>query len=216
MENISGYARVLVRARTEQLLNKPFLGKPYVKFGQCYILWACFFQLGGILGAKHSANLDAFALAFLGMHGDPGAVNLAFTEVADNLVARSVGDRMTFADYVGADMINRVGYTGDVESFLFNHEKTKIGPATAAEVAWQHARDAAALGAIHPHAVRQMFERTHARIPEGKWEQARAAGVDIPPVQDVTSYEEVERDEDELFMAYCSECCPDLYSVLTA
>jgi hypothetical protein len=214
MENISGYARVLARARVEQQLNKPFLRKPYLKYGQCHALWAYFFQLGGILGAKHSANLDAFGSAFLGAQGEPGALKRFFTEVANDLVTRSVSDSMTFADYVSAEFIGRVGYSGDADSFFFKHGMDKIKPETAAELAWQYAEQGAALGAIYPHVVRKMFERTHAAVPKEKWERAHAAGLDIPPEQDRMSYEEVEEGEDEVFMAYCRECCPNLYSIL--
>jgi hypothetical protein len=103
MEQISGYARVLARTRVEHEVNKPFLGKPYLKYGQCYALWSYFFQLGGILGAKHSRNLDAFGLAFLGTRGKPGAVKLFFTDVANRLMTEFQIDSMTFADYVGSD-----------------------------------------------------------------------------------------------------------------
>lgn len=109
MENISGYARVLARARVQQEMNKPFLGKPYLKYGQCYGMWGYFFQLGGILGAKHSANLDAFGQAFLGARGPSGAVKKFFTEEAKRLVTVSVSDSMTFADYVGAEFVGRLG-----------------------------------------------------------------------------------------------------------
>jgi len=216
MENIPGYARVLARTRVEQQQNKPFLGRPYLKYGQCYALWGYFFQLGGILGAKHSAKLDAFGIAFLGARGEPGAVELFLTEVAKRLVTHSLTDSMTFLDYVSAEFIGRVGYTGDAESFFFKHGMEKIDPETAAELTWQYAQKGAALGAIYPHIVRKMFERTHAVVHKEDWELSRASGLDIPPEQDLMSYEEIEEEEDKMFMAYCRECCPKLYFILTA
>ncbi|MFX0199861.1 MAG: hypothetical protein ACFFCW_27375 [Candidatus Hodarchaeota archaeon] len=216
MENISGYARLLARTRVEQQINKTLLCKPYLKYGQCYVLWSYFFQLGGILGAKHSANLDAFGHAFLGMQGDAGAVKSLFNEVANELVMCSVSDSMTFSDYVGANFMGRIGYTEDAYSFFFKHGMEKITPETAEELAWQYALDGAALGAIYPDVLREMFQRTHAEVPKGIWERARASGLDIPPEQDLMSYEEFEEDEDEVFMAYCRECCPNLYSIFIA
>jgi hypothetical protein len=216
MENISGYARVLARTRVEQQLNKPFLGKPYLKYGQCYGLWSYFFQLGAILGAKHSTHLDAFGLAFLGARGEPGAVKNFFTEIAKRLVRESVSDSMTFTDYVSADFIKRVGYSGDPDRFFFEHGMEKMDAQTAMELARQYSQQGAALGATYPHVVRKIFERTHATVPKEEWEQARAAGLNIPPEQEQMSYEETEEGEDEVFMAYCRECCPDLYSILTA
>ena len=216
MENISGYARILARTRVEQQQNKSFLGKPYLKYGQCYVLWGYFFQLGGILGAKYSAKLDEFGPAFLGARGEPGAVKQFFTEVAKRLVSHLLSDSMTFYDYVSAEFIGRVGYKGDAKSFFFKHGMEKIDPETAAQLAWQYSQQGAALGATYPHIVRKMFEQTHAAVPKEDWEQALAAGLDIPPEQDLMSYEETEEGEDEVFMAYCQECCPSLYSILSA
>ncbi|HPF99117.1 MAG TPA: hypothetical protein PLE77_03555 [Kiritimatiellia bacterium] len=214
MEKISGYARVLARARIDQEVNKPFFGKPFLKYGQCYGLWGYFFQSGGILGAKHAANLDAFGHAFLGLHGPSGAVKTAFTEIATKLVTDSVSDSMKFADYVGADVVKRVGYAGDALTYFTEHGMDKLTPATAENMAWEFSSDGAALGAIHPDMIRRMFDQAHAAIPKEKWERMRSAGLNIPPEQDVMSYEETEQGENEGFMAYCQQCCPDLYSVL--
>jgi hypothetical protein len=215
MEQISGYARVLARTRVEQQQNKPFLGKPYLKYGQCYALWSYFFQLGGILGAKHSANLDAFGTAFLGVRGEPGAVKNFFTEVAKRIMTDYEIDSMTFADYVGAEFIGRVGHSGDAKRFFLEHGMEKLPPQTAMELAWQYSQQGAALGAIHPQIMRKMFERTHVAVPKEEWELARAAGLDISPEQELMSYEETEEAENEVFMAYCQECCPSFYSILT-
>ncbi len=215
MENIVGYARLLAGVRVEQQINKPFLGKPYLLFGQLYILNAYFFQLGGILGAKHSGELDAFGLAFLGAHGEPGAVKRFFVDVSEKIIAHSENRIMTFPEYVCADMIDRLGYKGEANDFVHNYGSTRIDPAVASKYAWQYAESGAATGAIQPQTLRRMFDKTHTPVPEATWGQALAAGVAVPPVEEASSYEEVELDEDALFMAYCQECCPDLYSVLT-
>jgi len=123
---------------------------------------------------------------------------------------------MTFSDYVTAEFIGRIRYARDAESFFITHGMKKMKPETAVELAWQYARDGAALGAIYPEVVREMFDRTYAMVPKEDWEEARAAGLDIPPAQDPMSYEEVEEGENVVFMAYCRECCPKLYSVLSA
>lgn len=214
MEQIGGYARTLARARVRQEASKPFLGKLYLKYGQCSAIWGYFFQLGCILGGRHSANLDAFGHAFLGAHGPPGAVKHFFTEVANELVADSVKDSMTFQDYVGLDFIRRVGYTGDAVTYFVQHGADKLPPSTAEELAWQYSESGAALGAIYPQVVRQMFIHTHAPVPKEKWQRMRAAGLNIPPEQDVMSFEETEQGENEAFMVYCRECCPNLYVVL--
>lgn len=215
MENISGYARVLARTRVDQQSNKNFFGKTYIKYGQCWILWAYLFQLGGILAAKHSTKLDAFGLAFLGMQGKPGAIKLFFTEVANNNLTNLLNDSVTFSDYVGKEFLSRSGNTDDAMDFFLNHGMEKIKPKQAEELAWQYAEQGSAIGAIYPDIIQKMFKQTHSNIPKEKWDIAYKAGLNISPEQDHMSYEEVEDGEDEVFMDYCVECCPDLHSILT-
>jgi hypothetical protein len=215
MIKISGYVREMAHTLVKQQLNKPFLGKPYLKRGQCQTLWAYFFQLGGILGAKHCANVDALGHAFLNVTGEPGATKRFFTEVANQLVAPFVNDSMTFGDYVGAEFTRRAGYTGEPARYFLEHGMDKTTPETAAELSCQYSFQGAALGAIYPQMVRRMFAWTHAQVPTEKWELARAAGLNIAAEQQRMSYEEIEESENEVFMAFCRECCPSLYSILT-
>ncbi len=205
----------MARTRVEQQTNRPFFGKPYLKCGQCWVIWGYFFQLGGLLGARHSANPNALANAFLGARGERGAIEDFFGEVADGLLAKSVGES-TPLDYVGAEFIQRVGHAGDPWSFFVENGLQKITPNMAEELAWQYAADGAALGAVHSDTFRKMFERVHASRPREDWERARAAGLDLPSEQDRMSYEEAAEEENETFMRYCRECCPDLYSILAA
>jgi hypothetical protein len=64
--------------------------------------------------------------------------------------------------------------------------------------------------------VRKIFERSYAVVPKQEWDRARAARLDIPGEQDVMSYDEIEEAESGVFMAYCQECCPELYAILAA
>ena len=214
MDQISGYSRVLARVRVKQVVNKPLLGKPHLKYGQCHALWGYFFQLGGILGAKYARHLDAFGNAFLSARGKPGAVKDFFTADADRILAEFPIDSMTFADYVGAEFIGRVDYTEDAATYLVQHGKDKISPDTAEELAWQYSQHAAALGATHPDTIRDMFARTHVIVPKDRWQDARSAGLDIPEQQDLMSYDETEEGEDQAFMEYCRTCCPTLHTIL--
>ena len=59
MEKLAGYAKLLASVRVQKEAGRPFFGKSYLKYGQRYALWSYFLQLGGILGGRHSANLDA-------------------------------------------------------------------------------------------------------------------------------------------------------------
>jgi len=214
IEKISGYARLLAQARIRQKSKRSFLGKPYLKYGQCIALWSYFFQLGSILGAKHASNLDAFGTAFLGLHGEHGAIKSFFLEHATNLKDSGHWEKNTFLEYVCTDQLARLDYTGDPMRFLSERAMIKIKADNVILATYQYSEQGAALGAIHPHIMRQMFERTHSLHSKDNWEKAHKAGLDISPVEEITGYEEVEADENSLFMEYCKECCPNLHAIL--
>ena len=65
-----GYWRAVAQDLISDQLIKRFLGRSYLRLGQCLGLWGYLFELGGILAAKHGAKLDAFVPAFLGMSGE--------------------------------------------------------------------------------------------------------------------------------------------------
>ena len=213
MEDIAGYARVLARARVGQQVHKPFLGKPYLKYGQCHWIWSYFFQLGAILGAKYAGNLEVFGNAFLGHTGTAGAVERYYSDAAETIVG-AVDESMNFFDYVGNEFMGRVGYAGDHHSYLMKHGLDRIPPNTAEELAWQYADLGAALGSMNPDIIRSMFELQHAPRSKEEWDWARAAGLDLPPEQDIMTYEEIEEAENGVFIVYCQQCCPVLHTLL--
>jgi hypothetical protein len=200
VEKLTGYARVISRVRTNQAQTKPFVGKPYLQCGQCLAIWSYFFQLGGILGAKHRLHLDTFGHAFLGATGPPGAVERYFVGLVNDLLWHSISDSTTFGDHVEREYRRRVGFVGNPARFFLEHGKEKISPEAAADLAWQFANDGAALGSIRPDMLTDLFERSHASVSMEVWDQARAAGLNIPSEQSVMSYEEMEEGEDEAFM----------------
>lgn len=210
---LPAYARILAGSMVHQQRNKRLLGKPYLKYGQCFGIWGYLFQVGGILARKHNANLDAFGPAFLGWQGERGAIRSFFATVANKDVTY---DRFiaatSFFDYVQAEFVGRLGYTGNVQDYCLGHIMDRLPLTTAAELGWQYAEQGAALGAIHPHLLRAMFERTYALRPKEEWEQAYAAGLDIPERQDVETYEDAEETENKQFIDYCQDARPDHYA----
>jgi hypothetical protein len=203
-----GFWRAVSEGFIHGQLNKPFFGRPYLKFGQCLAgLWPYLFELGGILAAKHAAKPDAFVPAFLGRR--------ILVEQANEMLERRALGSMRFWDYVGADVSDRLGYKADGWSGLIMERGTqKIPPKVALTDGWEYASAGAALGATHPDVLRAMFERTHARVPEEEWQRAYAAGLDIGPEQPRTNYGEAEDTENKNLMEYCREFRPDLYSLL--
>ncbi len=110
---------VLARARAQQEASKSLFGKPKLKYGQCYAMAGYFMQLGALLGAKHRDKPDAFGHAFLGATGEPGAVKRFFTDAAPRIL-EAIAEDMTFTDYVNAEQVKRLKYTGDPHRFLFD------------------------------------------------------------------------------------------------
>lgn len=217
----AGYARIVIGSMIHPQLNKRFLKRPYLKYGQCPALWGYLFELGGILVGKHASQLWAFGSAFGGGYAkemgyqDSGAIKLSCADTANKLVARQlVNGSMTFFEYVQAAYVDQFPvYKGDTLRFFLEHGMDKIRPQIVAEVAWTFPLQGVALGAIYPELVRAMFERTYTARPKEEWERAYAAGLDIGPEQPRTSYKEAEETEDRCFMTYCRDCYPDLYSI---
>ena len=122
---------------------------------------------------------------------------------------------MKLLDYIGADVAGRMSYIGDGWHTLFTERGTQKIPAEVALTnSWEYASAGAALGTTHPNVLRAMFDRTYAPVPEGRWQQAYAAGLEIGPEQPRTNYKEAEDAENKKFMDFCQKFRPDLYSLL--
>ena len=161
-----GYWRVVAEGLISAQLIKPFFGRSHLKLGQCFDLWGYLVELGGLLGAKHSAKLDAFVSAFLGMSGEAGAAERFLVPVANKLLDQYSLNSMKCWDFVGADLGDRVSYykRDDWSSLVMERGTDKIPPDVASKNAWFYARYGAALGAMAPDVARAMCERTHAAV----------------------------------------------------
>jgi hypothetical protein len=212
-----GYWRAVAEHFINAQLNKTFFGRPHLKLGQCFGLWPYLFELGGLLGAKHRARLDAFVPAFVGLSGEAGTAERFLVAVKNKLLDRYSLNSMRPRDFVAADLGDRASdyKRDDWSSLLMERGTDEIPPDVAAKNAWFYASDGAALGAINPEVMRAMFERTHEPVSKEKWREAFAAGLDIgpePPAE--CGYEEAKEEENKNFMEYCRQFRPDLYSVL--
>ena len=106
----AGFWRAVAEDFISHHLIKPVLGRSYLKLGQCFGLWGYLFELGGMLGAKHRAKLDAFVPAFMGMSGEAGAAERFLVPVANKLLDQYSLNSMKCWDFVGADLGDRVSY----------------------------------------------------------------------------------------------------------
>ena len=160
-----GYWRAVAEGFIHGQLIKPFFGRSYLKFGQCFGLWGCIFELGGILGAKHAVNPDAFVSAFLGISGEAGVAKRVLVAQATRTLERHSLGSMKLFDFIGADVADRIGYKGDGRhSLVLERGARKTSRKIALTNAWEYASDGTALGTIHPDVLRAMFERTHAAV----------------------------------------------------
>lgn len=236
-----GFLGVIVRDILHEWVQRTLFGRRYVKFGQCLAgMWPYVFEIGGILGAKHAATLDAFMSAFLGMPDRAGEAKGVAAGIAAKLLERHSLDSMTVRDCVQADLMERSDYTRDERtvvahlpkkvrtalgeerakaarelSFLAKYGQRKISPEKAAENAWTYASIGAALGAVYPNVFRAMYERTHVTIPREEWQRMYAEGLDIGPEQPrQRTYRQAEGEENKAFMEFCRVARPDLYSIL--
>jgi hypothetical protein len=198
-------------------LIKPFLGRPYLRLGQCFALWSSHFELGGMLAAKHCGKLDAFVRAFLGMMGETGAAERFFVEVANKIRDQHSLSSMNQWDFVAVHLGDRViEYKRDNwTQLLMERGADKISHRAAAKNAWFYAQDGAALGAVAPDVVQGMFERTHVLVSQESWQRKYDSGLDIGPEPlAARSYQEEKEKENTIFMDWCREFYPDDYSAL--
>lgn len=214
MEQIAGYARVLATQLARQAATKPIFGKPTLKYGQCYAMSGYFMQLGAVLSAKHRTEIAAFGQAFLGVSGDAGAMQ-RFVDLAAPDVVTLIKETMTFSDYVTAEQIKRLEYSGDSERFFLEMGAKKLDLATGTSLLWQFAEQGTILGAVHPELARALFDSTHAFREQAEWDRARTAGLSLPEQPEVVSWEDVEKGENAVFLAYCQQCAPSLFEVLS-
>ena len=143
-------------------------------------------------------NLDAFGQSFLGLHGEPGAVKRFFFEAAPAVLAL-LSDPMSFTDYVQAEQIKRLSFSGNPTTFFREYATQRVATETAAEMAWQFAEQGAALGAVQPIAVRRLFDATQRQSKTEVYDRYLATGLDVPAKQDVRRFEEVEEAEMSCF-----------------
>ena len=189
------YMAVVVERMIEEQLKKSWFGKPYIECGQSLRLCAHLFELGGVLGAKHSEQLDAFALAFL---GEIESAKSHCENVARWLRGRRVTESMTFADYVQAAYLRDCYYTGDAATFLAKHSKDRMERDIVNGMAKLSTEHGFAVGVEYPHLIRAMFQQTATK--QKLWVS--------------WSYEEAEEAKNKDFMRYCEQYRPGVYALL--
>jgi hypothetical protein len=214
MEQISGYVIVLSKTMIEQQLNKPFFGKPYLKFGQCFIMMMSFFQMGGILGAKYSNKYDSFARAFLGVKGENDAIINSFNKIKDMIVNDFDLNSMSIFSYNLHAFKQKIGYLGNDENFLHEYFMKKVPQTIAMELIQLSALSGASIGVTHPTLIKNLYENTHVKEPQDRYKLAVSIGLNIPEKQEIVPYEEEEKIDSTEFMEYCKSCCPSHYNVL--
>jgi hypothetical protein len=200
-----------------QWANKPLLGKPHLKGGQCFGLWGYLFEVGGLLAAKYGTKLDTFGSAFLGMHGPAGAMKTACIGIADNLVSEHrVSTSTTFFDFAQAAYAEQMKHQGDPRgiNYFKTHSLDRIPLEFAGQFSWHCASDAVALAAIHPETFRAMFECTYAPVSRERWEFMVSAGLDIGREQPRRDYDGATEAENKSFLEYCRQFHPQLHSNL--
>lgn len=210
-----GFWRAVAEDFIQGRIKKPFFGRAYLAFGECFSLWTYMMEMAGMLAAQYGVKPDAFVCALMGMCGAPGVAKGVLVAQAEKIVKQHSLGSMTFWDYVAADIAERTGRKdNDWHNLIKQMGAQKTQPKVALTNSWEYASAGAALGATHPDVVRGMFERTHKPYSQKEWRTAYVAGLDIGPEPPSTSYAKAEASEKKNFMEYCQQFCPDLYAVL--
>ena len=210
-----GFWRPVAEGFIQGQIKKPFFGRAYLVFGECFSLWAYMMEMAGILAAKYAAKPDAFVSALMGMSGAPGVAKGVLVAQAEKMIKQHSLGSMTFWDYVAADIAERTSHKEkDWHRLIQQMGAQKTQPRMALTNSWEYTSAGAALGATHPDVVRGMFERAHKPYSQKEWRTAYVAGLDIGPEPVSTSYAEAEATENKNFIEYCQQFCPDLYAVL--
>ncbi len=213
MEKISGYAAVIINHRIKKDATKSLFGKPTLKYAHCLAMSAYFMQVGAILAAKYRNNFDAFGHAFLGTTGDEGAMQRLANDSIDLIVNR-IKDGMTFFHYVIEEQIERIQYPSSSANFLLECGPEKLDLETAHPFIKDFAMEGTFLGACRPELALKLFEEHDVPVNSQEWNRAREAGLNIPEKQTLMSWSEVQDAEDEVFIEYCKQCAPPLYTIL--
>ncbi len=213
MDQVPGYAAALARYRVEQERQKPLLGKPFLRYGQCFALIGYFFQVGGVLGSRYRSKLDEFGWAFLGMTGEAGALTRFYAKVAERLLPQA-GECASITDLVTRSELEKLQLAGGLGELLTQYGMRKVSPDAAARICLDYAMEGSVVGALQPDLFRRLFEETNKKRDEESWRSARAYGLDIPEEQDVITYDEAERGEVESFLEWCQQYAPRLRAAL--
>jgi hypothetical protein len=81
-----GFWRPVAEGFIQRQIKKPFFGRAYLVFGECFSLWAYMMEMAGILAAKHAAKPDALVSALMGMSGAPGVAKRVLVAQAEKMV----------------------------------------------------------------------------------------------------------------------------------
>lgn len=213
MDSISGYARVIAKTRAQSEQTKPFLGKPYLKYGQLFVLSGYCVQLGAVLASRHRDHLDEFGHAFLGATCQRGAALRYFEAEIESQLAL-ISEPASFPSFVFASHRKTYVCEGDSSKFLREFGSFKFPIEAASDMAWRLATQGAVFGATRPELARRMYEQTHRERTAAELEWFRQLGLDIAAGQERMSWDELAKCEDELFKDYVEHCCPQHRHVL--
>lgn len=213
-EQLNGYAYVLGSVRCREQAHKPLIGKRFMRYGQLMAFAPYMMQLGALLTDAHRGHLDEFIHAFLGKRSlEPGGTRRYFEQFWAEALEPRLNHPMSFADYVLTDQQQRLNEDGDLGTLMLKLGTQKLSPDAVLEYSLMMADTGAAIAGTQPKVAREMFALQHAPRDQKSWDAARAAGVDLPPTQDIMSWDDAVDAELPLFREYCKQCCPDYLRV---
>ena len=167
-----------------QVIEKPLLGKPFVRVGRLFVAIGAFlFQQGGALGyglTEHATLLGKLL----------GADPTRATEYVDTLRQKAAttledvsAQEKTFLQLYVARELRVMDI--DIAAYPPSKDLEKKAPSDFASTVMAVAFvEGAGLGYHFPEQFKEYWENTYQVVPDSQWQEMRASGVTIPEEQE--------------------------------
>ena len=204
----SNFGNVLLLTHLRRSLTKPLLGKPWIRYGQVLGVSGYLFTASGMLASRFCNSLVPFVSAYVSTEeGAETASHYLVSELFPTLnfsEAKSSG----IANYSMQKESERVGLK-DKPELLLKILADKLSQEQALETIAVYMYEGTALGLCDPKLFRELYDWPLTNFDRENWDQARAAGLDIPESPDQVPFEELQNDLVQMFTEYCAEFCPN-------
>ncbi len=207
------FAHVVAGTHVRENEREP-TATPYMLYGECLSLSGYFLQLGCLLADRHRAHPQEFLTAFLGTDLMANEVQEFIDTAYSRVLAPMIKPHSAFMDVIVLDQMDRLGYEGEPLGLFEVHGMEKVKSEAAVQMFLEYAQRGAVIGLADEDASRSLFRQQHAPVEPEVWEKARSEGLELPKEYVPARYDEVQQQEDSLFMDHLRVAYPSLRETL--